>query len=182
VNGIVRQIGAILCFGIAAALVIVAGLPERAALTGVLIDGQWIAPEIGAFAPPIQTETLEGAPIFLANQRGAPVVINFWATWCVPCEIEMPELYALAADGVTVIAVNLSESPEAAAAWLAARELTPTEQFIAVRDQTGVIARNYALRGQPTTFVLAPDGRIAHIFFGATTYPTLAAAVAPFRP
>ncbi|MDZ4763458.1 MAG: TlpA disulfide reductase family protein [Chloroflexota bacterium] len=177
-----RWIAALVCFGLAAALVILVGLPQRASYTGAILDGQWFAPEIGAFAPPFQALALDGQSISLNDYRGKPVVINFWATWCIPCEIEMPDLYALAGDGVTVLAVNLSEAPDDAAAWLAARNLSPTAQFLVPLDLTGTIATNYALRGQPTTFVLAPDGRIAHIFFGATTRAALEAAVAPFHP
>jgi thiol-disulfide isomerase/thioredoxin len=176
-----RLIGAAACFLSAALVVIAAGLPERAPYVGALLpDGSWAAPEIGAVAPDLRALTLDGSTFILTAERGQPLVINFWATWCIPCALEMPDLYALASAGVTVIAVNLSEAPALASSWLAERSLTPNARFIVALDLSGEIAARYQLRGQPTTFILAPDGRIAHIFFGATTYAALSAALAPF--
>jgi thiol-disulfide isomerase/thioredoxin len=70
--------------------VIAGGLPQRATYSGaVLPSGEIAAPEIGAFAPPFRAPTLDGE-ITLEQLRGVPVVLNFWATWCVPCRVEMP--------------------------------------------------------------------------------------------
>jgi cytochrome c biogenesis protein CcmG/thiol:disulfide interchange protein DsbE len=179
---LIRWTAGALCLIAAAALVYAAGLPERAAYTGVLqIDGTWIAPEIGAFAPEFSAVGLDGRGVSAKTWLGQPAVINFWATWCIPCEIELPELIALSENGVRVLAVNLGESPAQIQGWLAARQLTPTPDFIIPLDLTGMIAARYALRGQPMSFVLAPDGKIAHIFFGATTRSAVESVLAPYR-
>jgi thiol-disulfide isomerase/thioredoxin len=106
--------------------VIAAGLPERSAYTGQMIDGEGIAaPEIGALAPNFTAPTLTGS-VELNALRGQPVVVNFWATWCAPCEIEMPELQAFqsAHPSARVLAVNLGEPPALITDWLSERGIT----------------------------------------------------------
>ena len=172
------SISALVCFGIAIALLIAAGLPNRAAYTGqILANGQAIAPEIGAFAPPIQAQTLNGS-VDLAALRGTPVIVNFWATWCVPCRVEMPELeaYHQAHPNARVLAVNLGESRRLIVDWVTQFGLT----FDVVLDADQSIARLYRLRGQPSTYVVAPDGVITSIFYGPTTRQSLESALAAF--
>ncbi|MBI1259106.1 MAG: redoxin domain-containing protein [Chloroflexi bacterium] len=170
--------GAVAAFAAAVALLIAAGLPNRAAYTGqILANGQAIAPEIGAFAPPIQAATLDGA-VDLAQLRGAPVIINFWATWCVPCRVEMPELqaYHQAHPNTRILAVNLGESRRLIVDWVAQFGLT----FDVVLDPDRAIATRYHLRGQPSTYIVAPDGVITSIFYGPTTRQSLESALAAF--
>ena len=85
----------------------------------------------------------------------------------------MPELQAFQAahPDVQVIAVNVGEPHAVAADWLAARGLDLTVTF----DPNADTFRLYAVRGLPTTFVVAPDGRIRHIAFGAVTRSALEA-------
>jgi len=172
---------ALACFAFAAAVLIVAaaGLPERAAFTGVINPGDTrsTAPEIGAFAPPFAASLLDGDTLSLNSLRGSPVILNFWATWCEPCEVEMPELQAFyeAYPQVHLIGINLAEPPALIHAWMDARGLN----FPTVLDLDGRIARDYALRGQPTTYILSPNGVIAHIFFGVTTRAALENVVLP---
>jgi peroxiredoxin len=171
-------ISAVACFAAAFALLIVAGLPNRAAYTGqILANGQAIAPEIGAFAPPIHAPTLDGT-VDLEALRGTPVIVNFWATWCVPCHVEMPELqaYHQAHPAARVLAVNLGESRSLIVDWVTQLGLT----FDVVLDPDQSIASLYRLRGQPSTYVVAPDGVITSIFYGPTTRQSLESALAAF--
>ena len=119
-------IAALACFGAALALVSAAGLPGNSTLTGVDSDlADWTAPQIGSPAPPLRAALLDGGEIDLAALRGAPVLINFWATWCEPCAVEMPDLQRIADDTpAQVLAVNLAEPPDVMRAWLAERGLT----------------------------------------------------------
>lgn len=170
--------GAIACFAAALTLVVTAGLPERAAYSGqILPNGQVVAPEIGAIAPSWSAPTLDGS-IDLSALRGVPVVINFWATWCVPCAVEMPELQAFheAHPGARVLAVNLGESRHLIVDWVTQLGLT----FDIVLDSDQSIASLYRLRGQPSTYVVSPGGVITGIFYGPTTRQALEGALEPF--
>lgn len=172
---------AVVLFALALALVVSAGLPERAAFTGhVLPSGHTVAPEVGSLAPPFEAQTVDGSTIALSDLRGSPVVVNFWATWCVPCRAEMPELEALyqahQARGLRVVGINVGDSVDDVLDWRDNLALT----FDLVLDPTSAIADRYLLRGQPTTFVLSPDGAITSIVYGATSQSALEAALAPY--
>lgn len=171
-------LGSLVSLGVALILLVVAGLPQRAAYSGqILPNGQIIAPEIGAVAPSWLAPTLDGS-IDLAALRGAPVVLNFWATWCVPCRVEMPELQALhrSHPNLRVLAVNLGEPLDLIVDWVTHFGLT----FDIVLDAEQSIAAAYRLRGQPSTYILSPEGVITHIFYGPTTRQSLEAALEPF--
>jgi thiol-disulfide isomerase/thioredoxin len=170
--------GALVCFAAAFVLLLVAGLPSRAAYTGQLApDGQMVAPEIGALAPPFRAPTLDGSANLNAL-RGTPVVINFWATWCAPCRVEMPELQAFheAHPAIPILALNLGESRELIVDWVARLGLT----FDIALDADGSIASLYRLRGQPSTYIVSPGGVISAIFYGPTTRQSLESALAPY--
>ncbi|MEP7292354.1 MAG: TlpA disulfide reductase family protein [Chloroflexota bacterium] len=177
-NRAVLWLSAIVCLVTALVLLILTGLPGRAAYSGqILPNGQVIAPEIGAFAPTWDAPSLDGS-IVLAQLRGTPLVINFWATWCVPCRIEMPELQAIheVHPEIRVLAVNLGEPRELIVDWMAHFRLS----FDVVLDADQSIASLYRLRGQPSTYVVSPDGIITNIFYGPTTRQALETALEPF--
>jgi len=75
-----------------------------------------------------------------------------------------------------LIAVNLGETYPVVDSWVKRNGL----YFDIAFDPDGAIATAYRLRGQPSTFVIAPDGRIANIFYGAVVNGQLEAAIAPF--
>lgn len=164
-------IAAILCFSVAGIILWRAGLP------GMNLTVLTIAPRPGATAPPLQLPTLDGQRLILGELRGDVVVVNFWATWCEPCRLEMPELQALyeryEEDGLRVVGVNLGESAETAQRWVDDLGLT----FDIVLDRDGYAATLYQLRGQPSTYVIAPDGVITQVFYGAVDVGALETAV-----
>jgi thiol-disulfide isomerase/thioredoxin len=101
-----------------------------------------------------------GAPVSLAELRGRPLVLNFWATWCPPCDEEMPALEALhrqqGSEGVQVVTVNLQEAPEVVAGYLAARGLT----LPVLLDSAGTLASELDVTYLPTTFFVDEEGVI----------------------
>jgi cytochrome c biogenesis protein CcmG, thiol:disulfide interchange protein DsbE len=172
---------ACLCFGTAAWFLVEAGLPNRAAYTGQISEGQRpTAPEINAFAPNFEGQTLDGDLFNLRDLRGSPVVLNFWATWCEPCRVEMPELQALSStyheNGLRVIGINVGEPASLIQPWVDSLGLT----FEIVPDERQSVAALYYLRGMPSTIMISPEGVITHIFYGPVTRAMLERALAPY--
>lgn len=87
------------------------------------------------------------------------VLVSFWATWCIPCRRELPELQRISAThaaDVVVYSVLYNESPERAAAW-------QTENGVSLPifvDKGGRTSRAYQVNALPTTFIIGPDGRV----------------------
>lgn len=166
-------------FTVGLIVILSAGLPQRASFTGyTLPNSQYVAPEIGALAPPFTLQTYLFQAIDLTALRGDVVVLNFWGTWCVPCRIEMPELQTLYQqfrnDGLHILAINLGESPQTVAQWVEEYELT----YDVLLDPLEIVAQQYQIRGQPSTYVISRDGYIAGIYYGAVNSSTLEYLVA----
>jgi peroxiredoxin len=159
-------------------IIFTVGLPNRAEFSGEYRDGIYIAPEIGAYAPEINQPTRVGNTVSLSALRGESVIINFWATWCVPCQTEMPELQSLHENtGGRILGVNIGESQESISTWVERFDLT----FDIVLDPNGLIYSQYHVRGQPSTYVVDPDGIITHIFYGAVSSDSLYNALESHR-
>ena len=106
---------------------------------------------MGKPAPDFTAETLGGDTITLGDLRGSPVALNFWATWCVPCTVEMPALESAAAryadQNLVVLAVNAGEPANVVGAFMDEYNLT----FPALLDPDGGILDLYAIR-KPDTY------------------------------
>ncbi|HUQ79443.1 MAG TPA: redoxin domain-containing protein [Patescibacteria group bacterium] len=104
---------------------------------------------------------LDGRPIRLADLRGKAVWINFWATWCPPCQSETPILRDLAERyrdrGLVIVAIAVQEADRANVASYAARYQLG---YTIAGDWTGDIFRTYRLYGLPTQFFVGPEGAI----------------------
>lgn len=108
-------------------------------------------------APPIDTVDLDGRRVRLADHRGTPVLVNFWASWCVPCRKEFPLLGAVHGDGLQVLGVVFEDTVEAARAFMRDQGAT----WPALRDPGGRIARAYGVGfrpGLPVTVAIDADG------------------------
>ncbi|MAS36129.1 MAG: alkyl hydroperoxide reductase [Anaerolineaceae bacterium] len=168
---------------VAALLILVhTGLPNRSAYTGLIIAGERpVAPELQAFAPNFTLLNTDGDRIQLEDLRGSPVIVNFWATWCGPCIVEMPTLQSIfeshQASGLRVLAINMGESADTIKAWQQTHQLT----YDLLVDEQQKVAAQYYLRGQPSTYVISPEGVITSIFFGPIQESTLNAALDQYR-
>lgn len=175
-------VGAVACLVAAFLIVWASGLPERTAYTGFIAEGERYAPEMNALAPLFDGRMLNGQLIPLADLRGKVVLINFWATWCEPCWAEMPDLQTIYEDyhsrGLAILGVNLDEGQSEVSRWVQQLGLT----FDIVIDEGQQIASVYQLRGQPSSYLVAPDGVIKQIYYGPTTRERLEAAIAPLLP
>jgi len=123
---------------------------------------------VGATAPDFTTQTLDGTPVRLSQYRSKPVVLNFWATWCVPCQDEMP-LIQRASDiykgqGLIVLAVNYQQtSTSSMKAFLRKVDV----KFPAVYDPAGQIAAAYGVNvGLPVTVFIDRFGKVNFIQVG----------------
>lgn len=98
----------------------------------------------------------------LADFKGKPLIVNFWATWCPPCRAEMPSMQRaweqIEAEGIGLIAINVGEDAETVQTFL---EQVPVS-FPLPLDTDSKVSQRWPLRGLPTTFVLAPDGRLIY--------------------
>lgn len=133
----------------------------------------------GADAMPVlEVATIDGKPWRLADHRGHWVVVNYWATWCGPCLKEMPELSALDAMREDVDVIGLAYEDTTPADLQAFLGKHPVVYPVAVVDVYSPPAAFDAPRGLPTTWLIAPDGRVAHHFLGPVTAADLEAAIA----
>jgi cytochrome c biogenesis protein CcmG/thiol:disulfide interchange protein DsbE len=117
---------------------------------------------VGRPAPAYEARTLDGAPASLAALRGRPVLLNVWATWCGPCEKEMPDLQRLheraGPRGLVIVGVSIDQPSEAEAVRQFARERGVT--FALWHDPDDRVSSTFRLMGVPTTFLVASDGTL----------------------
>ncbi len=136
------------------------------------------APPADAEFPTLQLATIDGQQYDLAAHRGKWVVVNFWATWCKPCVKEMPDLSALDAmrEHIDVLGLAYDDSdPKDIAAFL---EAHPVVYPVAIVDTFDPPKSFATPRGLPTTYLIAPDGRLAKKFMGPITAADIEAAIA----
>ncbi len=134
--------------------------------------------------PDLRLQTLAGPAQALAIERGRPLVLNLWATWCPPCRRELPLLIAAAQRqrGVRILLVDQQEDAATVRDYLARAGLDAQ----AVRlDPQGALAHYYRVPGYPTTLFIGADGRLrdAHVgeLSAATLDDRLRALTAPAR-
>ena len=123
---------------------------------------------VGDPAPAYSVVTMHGDSVALASLSGRAVLLNVWATWCVPCRTEMPaiqRLYTQFADsGLTVIAVSVDDPGADAAVQQFIR--TYGIGFTVARDPSKRVSRTFRTIGVPETFLLDRRGRIAKRWIG----------------
>lgn len=141
-----------------------------------------LAPELAGTVDgrSVQLVDLDGSPVRLADLRGQPVWINFWATWCPPCQEETPVLRQVSdthrAEGLTVLAVSVQEtSPEDVRAYAQTYGLRYTIGF----DATSAVFKTYRVFGLPTQLFLDRDGVIRQVTNGPLTVPEVERILAP---
>ena len=102
----------------------------------------------------------------LSSFEGDVVLLNFWASWCPPCIEEMPSMQALyerlGGSGFEIVAVNLQEDPATVQSFVDKNGY----EFPVLLDRSGSIAREYGVRGIPTSYVVHSDGRLLAMLVG----------------
>ena len=123
--------------------------------------------QVGKPAPDFQLSDLDGKPVSLQHLRGRPVLITFWATWCVPCRDELPlirdEYLAHRLEGLAVVAIDYgNESTDTIRAYWTSMKLQPAP----VLDPDGQASRSYGVTvtistGLPVSVLVARDGTVS---------------------
>ena len=128
-------------------------------------------PRIGYRAPNFRLENLEGEEVSLKSFKGKVVFINFWATWCVPCKLEMPSMELLynkyKEDGLEILAIsNDLQGITAVRPFVDEMKLT----YPILIDDDFRINEQYLVRSLPTSMIVGRDGIITHILIGARNW------------
>jgi cytochrome c biogenesis protein CcmG/thiol:disulfide interchange protein DsbE len=133
------------------------------------------SPLVGKPAPPFSlTPVGGGSPVTLDSLRGRPIVLNFWATWCVPCFEEHPVLVrAASALGQDVHFVGVIYEDEEAKVRAFLKERGGS--YPSYMDEGGKTAIAYGVYGVPETYFISPDGTIVEKYVGPLNEATLAA-------
>lgn len=138
-----------------------AGLAGLALLAGLLLapGGKGLA--VGEPAPELRLTDLSGRTATLADYRGRVVLLDFWATWCLSCEQEVPELKALhgrfSGRGLTILGASVDQGAPGAVARFASEHELPYPVLFAQPDAL----RAYRVFGLPAKFLIDPKGLIA---------------------
>lgn len=142
---------------------------SRDILIALLIFGAWqwwISRDlVTGPAPPLAGLDPEGRPLSLADRKGRPVLVHFWATWCPACRLEDGTIDAIARDHAVLTVATTSGSAEAVRAYMAEEGL----RFPVVLDEEGELARRWGVVGVPATFVVNGAGEIAWAGQGYST-------------
>jgi cytochrome c biogenesis protein CcmG/thiol:disulfide interchange protein DsbE len=116
--------------------------------------------------PSVTLPGLDGPSVALTALAGHPVILNFWASWCIPCQEEAPLLEGVwrtfRDKGLIVLGVDTQDLESPARAFVRQNRIT----FPTVRDPGGAIARLFGATGVPETFFIGSDGRIRGKFPG----------------
>jgi peroxiredoxin len=171
--------------GAAITLIALAGFPQvqpssfepESSLKSEAVDGisegGASAPEVGQIAPNFELRDPQDRIFELKDFAGNIVLLNFWATWCAPCRLEMPLLeqykHEFAEENFVILAINLQESVAEVEAYVEEIGLS----FPILLDEDGQVSEQYRIIGYPSTFIIDSTGRIRTIHIGIITEPQL---------
>ncbi len=124
---------------------------------------------IGGRAPDFRLSDLDGQSVALSGFLGEPVLVNFWATWCPPCRIEMPHLQAVfeewSSDDLVLLSINTGEDASTVRQFMQDNGYT----FPVLLDIDAGVSEKYHIRSIPASFFIDRDGVIRDAVIGAFT-------------
>ena len=125
-------------------------------------------------APMFSLKSINDKTVSLADFKGRPLVVNFWATWCAPCLAEMPLLEKVRktwkGKGLEVLMINIKESQSAAGEFMKGHGYS----FRTLLDETGEVSEKFQVFGLPTTYFIDKNGVIQYTHMGELTQEIIA--------
>ena len=157
---------AVMAFGVGCDTGLTEGSPEQGA--GQTVAFQKSRPTIGAPAEEFKLIDLEGKWLSLADYKGKVVLLNFWATWCGPCRVEMPSMEILYQDmkdkGFEILAISSDHQGSVITRpFVEAKALT----FPILHDADYRVSGAYGIRTLPMSYLIDRQGTLRHRVFGA---------------
>jgi len=123
---------------------------------------------VGKPAPDFTLQTPDGKTIKLSDLKGNVVLVDFWATWCIPCRISLPHIQHLSQDkdladkGLKVLAVNFEDEKDKILTYAEKNQFT----FTVPMDSEGKVSESFKVTGYPSTFIVGRDGTIKNGWLG----------------
>ncbi len=136
----------------------------------MVVVGQLRAPDLPDQAPDFELLDLDGKTVRLSDLRGAPVVLNFWATWCGPCRVEIPAFSSYADAHPDIVVLGIATDGAAPELRAAARKLDIRYPVLVGDDRT---VAAYGVDTLPTTVVVDAEGNISSAHAGLMLQPQL---------
>lgn len=166
---------AALLFGAAAILLSGAGLSpaggegaSRGETAPARLASSGSVPGVGDAALDFEVQNVDGETVRLSDHLGQPILLNFWASWCAPCRVEMPALQALYEEhkdeGLVILALNQNESEETAERFF--YEEMGLSFAVPLLDEQFRVAEKYGARNLPTTILIDESGTVTAIHRG----------------
>lgn len=147
-----------------------------------LTKDQQMKVAIGAKAPDFVLTDMHGNKHQLSEYKGKGVFLNFWGTWCKPCETEMPyinqQYHIFKNKGVQVLAVNVGESDIAINKFAQLHHL----DFPILNDKDGQVMTAYGIDPLPATFLIDQNGKVIKYYTGQLTEATVSELMNQIKP
>lgn len=132
---------------------------------------------VGQRAPDFAGDSFDGESLGLSQFRGRPVFLNFWASWCIPCIEEAPDLrrtYERFRDSeIVMLGVNSQDFKSDAERYVERHHL----EYKNLRDPSGRISSSYGVRAFPESFFISRGGTVVHVVYGPMTSAEMKARI-----
>jgi thiol-disulfide isomerase/thioredoxin len=134
-------------------------------ITFLKCSGRQSGTQVGQEAPGFRLTSLDGRQVSLSDLRGKIVLLDFWATWCSPCRLSMPQLESLQqeyAQNMVLLAINLQESLETVRGYAHSRNL----KSVVLLDSDGTVGSTYKSQQIPMQVLIDQEGVVRHVQVG----------------
>ncbi len=149
----------------------------------VAVEGNGAPLQPGQAAYDFAAQDLAGNTVHLSDFRGQPVMVNFWATWCPPCRLELPDFQQAYQDyqeeGLVILALNQDEPASLVESFFYEEN---GFTFTPLLDEGSTISRGYGVNSFPTTVFVGPDGLVTAVHLGLLVPEQLEAYLAQTIP